>query len=148
MRRFTLLILFLTSALPLWPQTLPDGNRDNELFATVGLMLDDLIMLYGTPQSVHTARGEEFWQDDVVFVYSDGDFYIYHDRVWQVGLRSAYNIQIGDTRSVALLVFGERGQDNGDFILYPLAGNNWPLVLRVNINEERVSGIYVFRPDF
>ena len=130
---------------PLWSQAAP---ADNEFFLFIGLRLEDLVMRFGTPHTVHVSRGQEIWQDDVVFVYDEGDFYIFHDRVWQIGLRSAYGIQVGDPRAAALLVFGDRAMDNGEFILYHLPAGYWPLALRVNISEERVSEIFIFRPDF
>jgi hypothetical protein len=123
------------------------GQRDEQL-SLVGLKLDDVFKRFGTPQSVHAARGTENWQDDVVFVYNEGDFYIYRDRVWQVGIKSVYGIKVGDVKAVAMLVFGENARDEGDYVLYPVPGGAWPLSVRVNCNAGKVSAIYVFRPDY
>ena len=136
------------AVLPVWPQALPDGNQSEELFYFVGLRLDDLIARFGIPQAVHAVRGNEYWQDDVVFVYSEGDFYIYRDRVWQIGLRSVFGFRIGDAKALAMLVLGDKAQDRGDFILFPIPGGYWPLSLRISVSEGRISGIFVYRSDF
>ena len=145
LRLFFICSIFFIKILPLWPQV--QGEQD-ELLTFVGLKLDALVMRFGIPFTVHVARGAEDWQDDVVFVYDEGDFYIYRDRVWQIGLKSAMGMKIGDTKAVALLVLGEKAKDEGDYILYPLPGGGWPVSLRVNFSAGRISAIYVFRPDF
>ena len=133
---------------PLWPQTmLPEGRQDEPL-SYIGMRLDELFRRLGPPQSVYAVRGEEQWQDDVVFKYSEGDFYIYRDRIWQVGLRSAYGMKVGDTRAVALLALGNNVYDQSDYILYSFPGGAWPLSLRVNFREGLISAIFVYRPDY
>jgi hypothetical protein len=115
----------------------------------VGITLDTLLKRFGTPQAVYAARGAEEWQDDVVFVYSEGDFYVFKDRVWQVGLKSLRGIKPGDSKPAALLLLGEEAEDRGDHILLPLPSGSWPLALRVGLNEKGfVSALYVYRPDF
>lgn len=117
--------------------------------ALVGLTLGDLYGRFGVPLSVHAVRGEEVWQDDVVMVYGQGDFYLYGDRVWQVSLKAGYGLELGDPRQAAALALGEEARDRGDHFLLPLPGEGWPLELRVNIDGAgRVSAIYVYRPDF
>ena len=146
MRRFFLpLLLFVT--FPLLPQEETDPARDPLSF--VGMTLADLIGRFGTPAAVFAARGNELWQDDVVFRYTYGDFYIYMDRVWQVKLVSAFGVSNGDRKTAALAVMGYTAQDRGDHALLPLTGGNWPLMLRVNFNETGlVAAIYIYRPDF
>ena len=112
------------------------------------MRLDGLFARLGPPQSVSAARGDERWQDDVVFLYNEGDFYIYQDRVWQIGLKSAYGMRIGDSRAVALLVLGANARDEGDYMLYSFPGNAWPISLRVNFSEGRISAIFLYRPDY
>ena len=128
---------------PVWSQA-----PNDEILLFVGLKLDDLMMRFGIPQSVHAVRGGEIWQDDVVFVYNEGDFYIFRDRVWQIGLRTALGMRIGDAMAVAQLTLGESAQDRGDYFLYRIPGSTWPVSLRVNISAGRISGIFVFREDF
>ncbi|MDR2134307.1 MAG: hypothetical protein LBP27_04300 [Treponema sp.] len=115
----------------------------------VGLTLEDLLNRFGTPRAVYAVRGVEEWQDDVVFVYDGGDFYICKDRVWQVGFKSVRGIKPGDSKPAALLVLGEEAEDRGDHILLSLPDGNWPLTLRVSLNETGfVSALYIYRPDF
>jgi hypothetical protein len=141
----------------LWPQA-PEGESTGDekrehpqefplLF--VGITLEELIDRFGPPLAVYAVRGNEEWQDDVVFSYREGDFYLYKDRVWQASLTSAYGIEIGDAKRVVFLTLGEDIEDKGDHVLYPLPATSWPLMLRVNISaDSRVSAIFVYRPDF
>jgi hypothetical protein len=138
--------VLLIAGLRLWPQQ--GGSRHEEIISNIGLRLEDLFMRFGAPKTVHAARGNEDWQDDVVFVYSEGDFYIYRDRVWQIGLKSGYGMKIGDSKAAALMALADKARDEGDYLLYPLRGGAWPLSLRVNFTAGRVSGIFVYRTDF
>jgi hypothetical protein len=138
------LFLFFTLA---WAQGQPFSA--DEPFSFVGLRLAELIERFGAPKAVFAARGGELWQDDVVFQYDEGDFYIYTDRVWQVRLSSVRGISVRDRKQVALLVMGDDVQDMGDHLLLPLYGNNWPMMFRVNINPAGlVSAIYIYRSDY
>ncbi|MDR0301066.1 MAG: hypothetical protein LBI04_02000 [Treponema sp.] len=141
---FPLLIFF---AFPLWPLEQVDAAADQ--FSLVGMKIAELIERFGPPTAVFAARGGETWQDDVVFQYKGGDFYIFKDRVWQVKLSTALGINSGDQKQAALLVLGARAQDNGDHLLMPADGKDWPLMFRVNINSAgRVAAIFIYRPDF
>ena len=115
----------------------------------VGLTLDELVRRFGTPQSVYAVRGLEEWQDDVVFVYDHGDFFIYRDRVWKLGLRTVRGIRTGDTRAAVFLALGSRAESRGNSVLYPLDGAAWPLMLRCDFDRaDRVQAIYIYRTDF
>jgi hypothetical protein len=142
MRRFALYcsILFIAAS-PLWPQ--------DEPFTLLGVRLGDLIGRLGPPEAAYAVRGTEEWQDDVVLVYSAGDFYIAKDRVWQIALKSVYGVKIGDPKPAALLVLGEETQDRGDHALLPLPGGGWPRMLQVNFDGAgMVSAIFIYRADF
>jgi hypothetical protein len=141
--RFVLFFsVLLLSAFPLWPQ------GDDPLLL-VGIKLEKLIERFGAPKAVHAARGSEVWQDDVVFSYDEGNFYLYKDRVWQVALKSAYGIAIGDAKQLVFLVLGEAAEDKGGYILMPLQSEGWPLMLRLNVNSAaKVSAIFIYRSDF
>jgi hypothetical protein len=149
MYKKSLLCVALLAALPsLWGQAaLPEGPHGEPL-SFVGMPLGELVRRLGPPQSVYAARGQEHWQDDVVFTYNEGDFYIYQDRVWQVGLKAAYGMRVGDIRAIALLVLGEHARDEGDYMLYSYPGRSWPVSLRVNFIDDKVSAIFLYRPDF
>jgi hypothetical protein len=144
---FITLLLF---SFPLWTQQQPAAaNSADEQLSFVGMTVAGMLEKLGPPRAVNTARGEEPWQDDVVFHYSIGDFYVYGDRVWQVKFASVYGISNGDRKSAVLLVLGNSAEDRGDHILSPITGKDWPLTLRVNFNNSGiVSAIYLYRPDF
>jgi len=148
------MILLFFLSLPITAQNQPiyAGLSNDDQLSFVGMMMADLIERYGSPGTVAVERGNEIWQDDVVFQYNGADFYIYRDRVWQVRLASTHGISNGDRKAAVLLVFGYRAADMGDHLLIPLTGRDWPLMLRVNFNTinntEQVSAIYIYRSDF
>jgi hypothetical protein len=114
----------------------------------IGNTLTELINRYGVPKQVYAVRGVASWQDDVVFVYDSGEFYIFGNRVWQLKFRSAYNIKDGDSKAVVNRVMGE-GRDFEGYTLYQLPGKVWPIMLRVNWDAAgRAAGIYIYRSDF
>jgi hypothetical protein len=128
----------------------------------IGMTLEDLFGRLGLPRSVYAIRGIEEWQDDVVFVYDEGDFYILKDRVWQVGLKSAFRIKSGDSRQAVFQVFGESfvegeprapspaedSEGGGDYMVFPLEGYSWPMAVRCNFDSAgKVKIIFVYRSD-
>jgi hypothetical protein len=151
LRRLSLfLFALLAAAFPLSSQA-PSPPGDPLPF--LGMKLDELMGRFGPPGAVYAVRGNEEWQDDVVFVYSEGDFYIAKDRVWQVALKSAYGISLGDPKQAALLIMsaisGDESRERGDHALAPLSGGVWQRMLRVNFNGAGlVSAIFVYRADF
>jgi hypothetical protein len=148
MKRILLILLLLFFSFPLWTQQ-QAGAPTNEHLSFVGMTLTGLLERFGPPRTVVSARGNEYWQDDVVFQYDDGDFYIYRDRVWQVKFASSHGISFGDRKQTVLMVLGNTAEDRGDHVLFPVPGNDWPLMLRINLNSSGlVSAIYLYRPDF
>ncbi|HCC36460.1 MAG TPA: hypothetical protein DEQ14_01940 [Treponema sp.] len=149
-RLLALCCFLLLAAAPLWPQNSPPAAFSlDEASALIGLKLDELAARFGLPQTVYASRGQETWQDDVVFVYGVGEFYIFKDRVWQVSLKTAGGIALGDPKAAVTLTLGETAEDNGAYVLFPLPPVGWPLTLRVNFNPAgSVSAIFIYRPDF
>jgi len=147
MKRGLFLPLLLFFALPLWGQE--QNGAAGDPFSLVGMKVAELIERFGAPAAVYAARGNEVWQDDVVFRYDGADFYIVKDRVWQVKLAAALGINFGDPKQAALLVLGAKAEDKGDHLLMSVSGKDWPLVFRVNVNSAgRVAAIFIYRPDF
>jgi len=136
--------LFASQAvLPQEAESPYDGFASN-----IGLKLEDLIVRFGAPKTVYTARGEEAWQDDVVFVYNDYDFYIYRDRVWQIGLKQGFGLKTGDAKAAVLSTLGDKARDEGDYLVCPVTGGIWPTALRVNFTAGKISGMFLYRTDF
>ncbi|MDR3334219.1 MAG: hypothetical protein LBT13_04960 [Treponema sp.] len=156
------LVLLLWGTIPLWsqqqngdtsPQVQADPAGDRDPSSMIGLTLEALYSRFGIPRSVYAVRGIEVWQDDVVLVYDQGDFYVYKDRVWQIGVKDAYGITLGEKRTVVSSMLGEGMRNFEDHILFPLPNRGWPLMLRINFedvsnSEARVSAIFIYRPDF
>jgi len=145
---FTLLLLIMLAAFPLLGQEDWSSPLSSPL-SFVGMTLSELIGRFGPPDEVRAVRGAETWQDDVVFVYSAGEFYVYKDRVWQVSLASAYGLSIGDPKPAAFLVLGDDAVDLGNYLFYPLPAGAWPLAMRVTFSDAGViTAIYVYRRDY
>jgi len=143
-------VLFFAIAAPsLWPQAETEQNREDDPVLFVGLTLTDLFQRFGVPSSVYAARGLEEWQDDVVFVYDRGNFYIYKDRVWQVGLKEALGIKTGDSRAVVSLVIGSKAESRGNSVFCSLDNAAWPMMLRCDFDkDDKVQAIFMYRTDF
>ena len=142
--RVFLFCLLLSTTIPSFSQngSTPDPSM------LVGMTLSDLIKNYGIPKNVYAVRGVEAWQDDVVFVYDNIEFFIYGNHVWQIKVRSAYNIKDGNTKAAVTKEMGE-GQDYEGFTLYQLPGKAWPLMLRINWDKSgKAAGLYIYRSDF
>jgi hypothetical protein len=134
---------FLISPVSGFAQAEPDDPAQ-----LVGLSLSELIDRYGVPKQVSAVRGVAAWQDDVVFVYDSYEFFIFGSRVWQLKIRSVYNIKEGDTKTAVTRILGE-GRDFEGYTLYSLPGKAWPMMLRVNWDASgKAAGIYIYRSDF
>jgi hypothetical protein len=147
MKKLFLPPLFLFCA-AVFGQNLRSDTPAEDPSALIGTTLANLIGSYGAPKSVYPVRGLASWQDDVVFVYDQAEFFIYGNRVWQLKLKSAYGINEGDPKAQALLVAGQ-GQSFDTYSIFPLPSRVWPISLRINWDSsDRVSAIYVYRSDF
>jgi len=119
----------------------------------IGLTLNELINSKGVPESVHSVRGPEEWQDDVVFVYNWGDVFIIKDRVWQAGFKSAMGIKTGDSAASVSLILGfnataRLAENRQNSVFYFLDGKSWPLLLRCDFDKDgRVTAIFIYRSD-
>jgi hypothetical protein len=148
------LLLLITAVFSAGSQEMPApaGTRrpaDTEDFVTLlGMGMRDVIAAFGPPVSVYASRGVETWQDDVVFEYPGVDFYIYRDKVWQLYLDEGGGIRKGDPKAAVLLVLGATAQDNGSHIIGPLSHTSWPVEWRFNIDNGKVSAIYLYRRDY
>jgi hypothetical protein len=114
----------------------------------VGLNLKELMENFGPPRSVYPVRGLEEWQDDVVFVYDHGDYYVYKDRVWQAGLKAVMGIKAGDSRAAVTAVLGAKAESRLGSIFYSLDEGSWPMMLRCDFDKEgRLLRIFIYRTD-
>lgn len=115
----------------------------------LGATLPQVIDTFGPPRTVHAVRGPEAWQDDVVFVYDNLEFYWFKDRVWQVRALAAFGLNAGDSRETAISLLGEPLHRLENAFVYQLPAHAWPLRLRVGFDADgRVTQLYVYRADF
>lgn len=132
----------------LLPAVLAFAQTGDDPSSLIGMTLSDLFKTYGVPKNVYAVRGTAAWQDDVVFVYDKIEFFIFGNRVWQLKVRSAYNIKDGDSKTLVSKEMGD-GRNFEGYTLYQLPGKAWPIMLRVNWDASgRAAGIYIYRPDF
>ena len=117
--------------------------------AYVGATLSQVLETFGSPRTVHSVRGPEAWQDDVVFAYDGLDVYWFRDRVWQIRADSAFGLKAGDTRELAISLLGEPLHRLEDAFVYQLPSRAWPLRLRIGFDVEgRTTKLFVYRADF
>ena len=149
MRSTTLVLaLALVIIVPLWPQGDMNQSPEDDPVSYIGLTLTELIGRFGVPRSVYPSRGPEEWQDDVVFVYEQGDFYILKDRVWQVSLKAARGIKAGDSMGTVYLTLGSKAESRFNSVYCTLDEGSWPMMLRFDFNSEgRVQVIFIYRTD-
>jgi hypothetical protein len=137
--------VFFAGFLPVSAQS---AQTEVDAAALVGLSIEELLRAFGVPRSVAPSRGVEAWQDDVVFVYDYGDFYIHRDRVWQVGVKRMRGISTGERRGVVQLVLGDKAVDHGDSTFYPVNEKPFPMMIRFDSDKSgRLQAIFVYRTD-
>ena len=142
------MFLLLLCALPQLHSQTQESSAEADPVSFVGLSLDELLSRFGTPRAVYASRGLEEWQDDVVFVYEQFNFYVHRDRVWQVRLRTIRGINIGDPRGVLSLILGAQLSTRGNSMFYPLNDRPWPLMLRFDFDSAGiVEAIFIYRTD-
>ena len=143
LRKFLFFLYFFPSIL-----VFSQSDNASDPSALIGTTLSDLIKNYGVPKNVYAVRGVSAWQDDVVFVYDNIEFFIFGNRVWQLKVRSAYNVKDGDSRNAVNRVMGE-GRNFEGYTLYQLPGKAWPIMMRINWDASgRAAGLYIYRSDF
>jgi hypothetical protein len=132
------------------------GEPALDLAALVGLTLPEAFERFGPPQRVFAARGEESWQDDVVFFYS-GHLYLfwYQERVWQArvdehhagGFLAAWRLSMGAGREEVLGLLGPPMRELADSLVYHLEDRGYPVRLRLYFREGLLADAYCYRGD-
>jgi hypothetical protein len=127
-----------------------------DLAVVVGLTLAEAFERFGAPQRVFADRGEEGWQDDVVFFYP-GHLYLfwYQDRVWQArvdehyagGFLAARALVMGARREEVLGLLGPPMRELDDSLVYHLEDRGYPVRLRLYFREGLLADAYCYRGD-
>jgi hypothetical protein len=120
----------------------------------LGTSLEEAFQRFGAPLRVGAARGENPWQDDVIFEYSGGlSLFWYGSRVWQLRFGPGFHTQfsdagMGSSREEITAVLGKPFHTQDDWILYHFAGQGYPVRLRLFFGEKGLEDIYIYRGDF
>jgi hypothetical protein len=148
--KLTLLVILISISGVLFAQEIGTSvAAEIDPASYVAYTLEKLYETLGMPSSVYAVRGNEAWQDDVVFVYPAIEVYIFEDRVWQVCPASVYNMMIGDTVDTIKTVMGDPLVTTENFLLYQLPSTSWPMMMRINLNdEENAESFFIYRSDF
>ena len=133
---------------------LPPVLAADEITTLLGLDLETALRRFGTPAEVFTVRGEEEWQDDVVFYYPNHLYlFWFQNRVWQVRVDQNYEkpifeLQMGDTREGVLAVLGKPLAEVDGSLIYHREDFDYPLRLRFFFEQDQLVDAYVYRGDF
>ena len=120
----------------------------------LGMTLPEAFETFGVPRQVAVTRGEEAWQDDVVFLYDNAlSLFWYRDRVWQIrfgpGFRGNFSQFImGSSREDVVSALGQPLHTEEDWFLYQFAGPGYPLRLRLFFGDGGLEDVYMYRGDF
>jgi len=150
LRLFPLLCLLLASSMAYAAPAILDDDPSELL----GMSLGDSFGFFGAPGSVGAIRGDEAWQDDVAFLYSEGyALFLYGDRLWQLRFTkpyagSIYGLFLGDDSAKALSILGQPYESGPGFLLFRMPYKSYPVRLRLSLQEDRISEAYLFRADF
>ncbi|MBN2875196.1 MAG: hypothetical protein JXM71_08875 [Spirochaetales bacterium] len=133
-------------------------------FAQVALPEDPAVLLglspaqaierFGAPSRVFAVRGEEAWQDDVVFDYDGVALFLFKDRVWQLRVAAPYTAPVlgflvGSTLERAVSALGVPDTELAGAYEWVLPGEAWPVRLRaVPDASGAIAELYVYRADF
>jgi hypothetical protein len=109
---------------------------------------------FGPPETLFPLRGEEAWQDDVVFQYSGGfSLFWYSGRVWQVRLSTGYRgpafgVSMGDGLDAIVSLLGQPYLSADPGYVFNLPSRGYPVRMRVSLKEGKVNDMYIYRADF
>jgi hypothetical protein len=153
MRCTVVLLLPLLLAAAAAAAQVPPDRDDLDLPTLVGLTLQEALERWGAPAEVFAARGEEPWQDDVVFYYPPG-FYLfwYQNRVWQARVDARFggtflNLSMGRSREQVLAALGPPMREVGDSLVYHLEDRGYPVRLRLYFRGGTLADAYCYRGD-
>lgn len=121
----------------------------------LGLSPAQVLARFGAPARVFAVRGEEAWQDDVVFDYGGGfSLFLFMDHVWQVRLaepfsRPVLGFSIGATPERVVAALGSPVATTTNGYEWVLPGAAWPERLRGIVDASgSIRELYIYRADF
>jgi hypothetical protein len=132
----------------------PSANLPDDASSLLGLTVAEAFARFGAPESVSAVRGDQAWQDDVVFAYKQGFHLVfYRDRVWQVRLTSSYKGSVygffmGDPISKVVSLLGAPTYTLETTLVWNRPNKSFPIRLRLETVDGAVTDAYVYRADF
>jgi hypothetical protein len=118
------------------------------------MTLNEAFERFGVPAEVRSVRGDEPWQDDVVFRYDHGmSLFWFRQRVWQVRFDKGFtgsflDLSLGASRARTVELLGHPFYSEGDWLLYHFAGDGFPVRLRLFFGDGGLEDAYLYRGDF
>lgn len=160
--------LFLTaedgsSALPPVRQVIrqpAEPSRENPawqdpLAGRIGFRLSQLMEELGSPRSVMPSRGEEAFQDTVIFYYPDHSYaYLLDDRVWQIRLDRRFQgiacgVRMGLDKAAVQAILGPPAEDRDTWMRWDLPETGgWPMELILYFGARGLEDFYLRRGDY
>ena len=139
----------------------PDESEAPEPVSILGMHPADIFETLGPPDEIYPLRGENNWQDDVVFYYNNNLYlFIFKNRVWQIRADYRYQDKIlgikpGLTQEETIEILGRPfSAKEGEYIFLNPASltrleTGFPLRMRILYDtEKRISDIYLYRGDY
>ncbi len=121
----------------------------------LGYTVSRLVAELGAPAKVYAVRGEEAWQDDVVFDYAAGfSFFLYEDHVWQILVSPSYGFPVfgflpGSAAERIVSMLGSPSSASETMVEWILPAEAWPVRLRGRLGDNGdISELYLYRADF
>jgi hypothetical protein len=127
---------------------------EREPVSWIGLELKNAYDSFGPPQEVFTFRGQEEWQDNVVFFYPDFVYlFWYRDRVWQVRCDARYRgslfgLTLGMEREAVKRALGRPVKEQGESIYFDIDTLKYPIRVRLVFSGQTLCDVYMYRSDF
>jgi hypothetical protein len=148
-----LLLAAASAAQPVAAASAPE-ILDDDPAPFLGFGLAESLSRFGPPASVYSLRGDEAWQDDVVFAYSPGyTLFMYGNKLWQLRfskpyIGSIYGLFIGDDSAKALSILGQPFEADSSSLVYRMPYKSYPVKLRLALQDDRIVDAYLYRADF
>ena len=97
-----------------------------------------------------TRLGRMMW---LSFIATGYTLFLYGDRIWQFRFTkpypgSIYGLFLGDTLDKILSVLGQPYENGPAFVLYRMPFKSYPVRLRLSLEEDRITDVYLYRADF
>ena len=121
----------------------------------LGMQLLDAYKTLGVPDTVFSMRGEEAWQDDVVFFYREPRVYLFwfRDRVWQLRFDEKsqsipLGLYMGMSERELPAALGKPVAEEAGSRIFSIPSPSYPIRVRLFFTNGALSDLYIYRGDF